>query len=339
MKQYKTMKRVNAKKIFSQRGRHPQECWCGCGQSLDIDGDIIQIHANGFGSGCIYAHEPCVMPTLYGDEERENIAGTPNVTIEKKPRTSVEVEMFNDIINRAGGQRERQHKAMDILCSGDYPELTDLYVSILLFGCKHSDSPLQDIGLDSSTALEGHFSEVSIEASSKVFHNLTSTQVEILANDNNGHHIHCDTINASYEIKKTCFEYVLKAIQLMPLWERLDKFGSDFRFFATTEVGKKHTYRNRRTGEEIHHYPWDNPNEWDAIYPAICLHSHTTEFRLSRFKNADQMINCMKWWRGTVQLFNDNYLLVENGSKSIEWLGRRLARELKYWDTKYTKGR
>ena len=313
--------------------KKPNKCQC-CANGYKAYEDVIQIHANGFsGTGYLYTHIDCIMPTKYGEETRENINGTDNVTWEKTPRTSAEIEIFNDVIHYAGSQKERQLKAMDVLLSGNYPELTDLYIRLSLFGCKHHDSLLQQVGLDSSTALEGHISELSIEGSSSLFRHLTPEQVRLLNNENNGHHIHVDTRwDADRTTKEIAFGIVLDKIKEMTKGDRIRAFGSDFRFFANAYVGEKHMYID--SNDNIHYGFADYGRNERNIYPCICFHTYTTELRLARFHDAEQYTKLMKVWRGVVKEFNANY-----GKMDAYKLGKTMARALNVNLSKYQKGR
>lgn len=326
--------------------KRPHKCECGCGNDYSNHEEIIQISANGFaGDGhFLYAHYDCIKPTFYGCEERENIGGDVNTTYEKTPRISSEIEIFNEEINEAGIQTDRQEKAMQVMLSGDCPELTDLYLRLALFGCKHNDSPLQQIGLDSSTALEGHISELSIEGSSKLFRNLTDKQIELLNNDANGHHLHVETrTDADLKTKEIAFGMVLTKIKQMGAGYRKHYFGSDFRFYANSYVGEKHT-RIDENGRAFYHRGcgWidSDGNEysdvWDlrSVYPCICFHTYTTELRLARFSNADQYVKLMKVWRAVVKEFNAGY-----GTMDAYKLGKKMSRALNFNLAIYQKGR
>lgn len=319
MKKFKTMELVKVSDVMNQRGRHPEKCCCGCGVDFSNDNKIVKINAYGFGSGSLYAHYDCIKVTLYGNEERENIGGTNNTTFEKTPRVSVELEMFNSFIYEGYSQTDRQNRAMKALLSGEYPELTDLYLSVCLFGCKHGESivnPLQQIGLDSSTALEGHLSELSIEGMSKLMHNLTNEQIDILTDDHNGMHIHAERVACNDNLIIECFKYFIWSLEELTSEERVKRFGSDFRHYSEAYVGYKD----------------------DDIYPSVCIKDYTIEFRLPRFTNPDNTIRCIKYWRGVVKLFNSYVPKLERGDVSIAYVGKKLARE-NFYATKYAKGR
>ena len=167
---YSTIEVVNMKDLRKK----PCECM-KCHNGFTDNADVVKIYYEGLaGEGHhIYGHINCVKPCFYGDEAHENLGGTQNVTYEKTPRTSMEIEMFNASINPDGhylSQHERQERAWKLLTrltkTQEEAELTDLYVKFLVFGTKHKEvKTLQDIGLDCSTALEGHITELSFEGS------------------------------------------------------------------------------------------------------------------------------------------------------------------------------
>ena len=306
---YSTIEVVNIKDLRKK----PCECM-KCHNGFTESADVVRIHYEGLaGEGHhIYGHINCVKPCFYGDEAYENLGGTQNVTYEKMPRTSMEIEMFNASINPDGhylSQHERQERAWKLLTrltkTQEEAELTDLYVKFLVFGTKHKEvKTLQDIGLDCSTALEGHITELSFEGSSKLFHNLTPYQVKILNDDHNGAHIHTGCANVSYSIFKACFDVLVEYFKSLPVEKRLEYFGSDFRDYAGAYVG----YCDHNSCVNMSGIP-------------------TAELRIARFNNADQYVKLMKTWRGVVKTFNTKVVKVVNGSWTCEQVGRWLVKE------------
>ena len=314
---YSTMKLVN----ISTLTKKPCKCM-KCHKGFDSNADVVQISYFGLGDGNIYAHKPCATPVFYGNEENENLGGTDNVTFEKTPRVSCEIEMFNTIINPDDNyysQGERQERAFDLLISGNDPELTDLYIKFLVFGTKHKEvKTLQDIGLDSSTALEGHITELSIEGSAKLFRNLTPKQVEIINDPHNGAHIHVSCVRCSFDrVFKPVFDILVDYFKKLSVEDRIKYFGSDFRGYADSYVG----CCDHGSSVNMSHIP-------------------TAELRLARFNNAEQYIKLMKVWRGVVKVFNTYAYKVENGTWTVNHLGEKLVKEFKHIDgVKYAKGR
>lgn len=322
---YSNMKLVNMQDLRKK----PCECM-KCHHGFTSNADIVQIDYDGLAGGdhFIYAHETCAKPVFYGDEEHENLGGTDNTTFEKTPRTSVEIEMFNSTINpddRYYSQHERQVKAWNLLIkedkNEDEKELTDLYVKFLVFGTKHKEvKTLQDIGLDCSTALEGHITELSIEGSSKLFRNLTTKQVAILNDRHNGAHIHCECVNVSFSIFKACFDYLVdyfKYLSENQPEKMIEYFGSDFRDYAGSYVG----YCDHGSCVNMSGIP-------------------TAELRIARFNNAEQYVKLMKTWRSVVKTFNTKVVKVLNGSWTCEQVGKWLVKDFKNIEgTKFNKGR
>ena len=305
--------------------KKPRECM-KCHKGFTSNSDVIRIHYLGLGDGGIFAHCECAKPVFYGNEENENLGGTDNVTYEKTPRVSCEIEMFNDTINPDGvslSQSERQNRAWKLLTkvnkTDEENELTDLYIKFLVFGTKHKEEKtLQDIGLDCSTALEGHITELSIEGSSKLFRNLTERQVEIINNPHNGAHIHVGCVRCNYyTVFEPVFSVLIEYFKTLSHEDRIKFLGSDFRGYASSYVG----YCDHGAGINMSHIP-------------------TAELRIARFNNADQYVKLMKVWRGVVKVFNTYAYKVENGTWTAKHLGEKLVKEFKHIDgVKYAKGR
>lgn len=318
-----TMTLVNMDEVLARRGRKPEKC-CGCGRGFAAHSDVIQIHYSGRGGDGhdFYGHEPCVLPTFYGDEEKENLSGTQNVTYEKTPRTSFEIEIFEALINPDGryiSETERRERAKNVLLNNINPALTSLYVKLLVFGTKHrEDAKTQDIGLDCSTALEGHMTMLSFEGSSKFFYNLTDEQIALINDPHNGAHIHVGCLNVSYsKVFKPVFDVLLNYFKSLPTEKRLEYFNSDFRDYANDHVG----YEDHHSCINMSDIP-------------------TAELRLARFRDANQYIKLAKVWRGVVKVFNTYAYKVETGQWTAEYLGNKLVKEFKHIDgTKYNKGR
>ena len=346
MKYNNYLEEVSIEKMFSRAGHKPEKCDC-CGQSFtDNEGKIIvtgrcvRVHYEGNGGKghSNYAHLNCIKPTFYGNEERENIGGTPNTTFEKMPRTSAEIEIFNSIINPSPeshylSESERCERALrvilkrikkgdEIIDNPEYDEVfCDLYVKLLHFGTKHNEGALlQDIGLDCSTGVEGHISELSLEGSSKFFQNLTPAQVSIINDVHNGAHIHVATVYTDfYSVFRPVFDVLIKFFDNMPYEDKIKYLGSDFRSYAGAYVG----CCDHSAGINTNNIP-------------------TAELRIARFNNADQYTRLMKTWRGVVKLFNTYAYKVENGTWTAEHLGKKLVKEFSkiYNPTGiYSKGR
>lgn len=318
-----TMKLVNMDEVLARRGRKPEKC-CGCGRGFASHSDVIQMHYNGAGGKGhdFYGHCECVLPTFYGDEEKENISGTQNVTYEKTPRISFEIEIFEALINPDGRyipEPVRRQKAIDVLLNNVNPALTSLYVKMIKFGTEHNkNATTQDVGLDCSTALEAHMSMLSLEGASKLFKHLTDEQVALINDPHNGAHMHVGCLNVSYsKVFKPVFDVLVDYFKSLPTEKRLKYFNSDFRDYANDHVGYEdhHSCINRS----------DIP---------------TAELRLARFESQDQYIKLAKVWRGVVKVFNTYALKVENGTWTPEHLGNKLVKEFQHIEgTKYNKGR
>lgn len=336
---------VTVKEMFTGAGRRPTACM-GCGLSFideetnepNVTERCVRIHYEGTGGKghSRYAHLKCVQPKFYGHEEKENIGGTQNTTFEKTPRTSAEIEIFNGIINPDPerhylSEAERRDRALKVILrrimkdgviidNPEYDEVfCDLYVKLLHFGTKHNEGALlQDIGLDCSTGVEGHISELSIEGSSAFFRHLTPAQISIINDVHNGAHIHVSTVATDfYTVFQPTFDVLIKYFDSLPYNDRIRYFGSDFRSYAGAYVG----YCDHSAGINTNDIP-------------------TAELRIARFNNPEQYTKLMKVWRGVVKMFNNNVHKVVYGTWTPERLGKVLVREFKNIDgTKYNKGR
>ena len=85
--------------------------------------------------------------------------------------------------------------------------------------------------------------------------------------------------------------------------ERVAFFGSDFRGYASNDIGGHGCAINYRTAHM------------------------TIEIRLTRIHNARQFVRVCKWWRGTIAVINDNGHKVNNGTMSTARLAQKIAHE------------
>ena len=130
-----------------------------------------------------------------------------------------------------------------------------------------------------------------------------------------GAHIHASCIWArSFWCGVQVFKPVLMRIEKMPSDERNKIFGSDFRHFASDEVGGHGCCINYRTRH------------------------NTIEFRLSRIHDTEQFLRVAKWWRAVIACVNDNGAMVEDGTISPADLGKMCGRIDVRWN-KFSKGR
>ena len=315
--------------------------------------NYYQLVVSGFGNDNhhVYIGDTCFLPTFYGQETHEVIVGTPNVTEEKRPRVSMELEFWCDEVNELylielrRRALERGVEYCDFLTDSDYindrqrckviaikkaletnvnPAFTDLYISLMFLGRKHKKgSCVQDIGIDCSTITEGHISCYSIEALNAVLRYCTEEQLNMFRDVHNGAHIHadCPKLNIlSDDEKIAVFNEVSEVIENMSVEDRIKYFGRDFTTYCEAGVVVERRFS--------HHFAI---NAYGA--------HNTVELRLAKIHDADQYTRLVKVWRGCIQAFNDNVDKVLIGRWTPQRLGKRIAREINFELSKYQKGR
>ena len=306
-----------------------------CGGTLQ-DGDTV-VRVNGLvGYGvdgmCKYWHyndDDCngFKEVSYHHTRKENIVGSHNVTWYREGRVSVELEAVSEIAD------DNDLDAMDVVFDDIitdngtiYNRYVDkayqyIYVTCLLFGSKHlydngEKAITQDNEHDCTVTHEGHRSQNNLKGFSKWIHGLTPEMLDCLRHPDAGCHIHmqCDNIHVVGVYGEILFKPLFDRIKAMTSDERINKFGRDFTHYASRSIG----------------------------YHGDCINWHTShntvEFRLSHVNTADQIIQCTKWWRYTINLINKKGHRVTN-ERTAKNLARLIEHSLNYWDTLFAKGR
>ncbi|MBO7731828.1 MAG: hypothetical protein J6S67_04730 [Methanobrevibacter sp.] len=305
-----TVKIVKTNEVNSNARNTSSVCCCGCHHTISkrVDGtenNPICYAIEGL-SGYVeegkiaYMHSACLEPLRYHANERiENITGTQNTTELRLGDISCEFELYKE------GYQNPTLEEFRYLITTD-KIFARVYISSLFLGSK-STGHAQQATHDCSVTTETPLRNMDLCSPSKWLHNMTNEAFKLLNNDNCGGHIHVNSNHCGYNtITKTIYKEVLRRIENMGRDDRIKYFGSDFRYYADDCVGNDH-------------------------YSTINLEPSTgctIEFRLARVRNADQYIQCCKWWRATVQVVNKHYHKVVNGIWTAEHLGKKAAQQI-----------
>lgn len=305
-----TIKVVKTNEVNNNARNTSNVCCCGCHHTISkrVDGTEVNpiCYAIEGLSGYVeegkvaYMHDTCLEPLRYHASDRiENITGTQNTTELRLGDISCEFELY-----REGYKNPTLEEFRYLICND--PVFARVYISSLFLGSK-STGHAQQATHDCSVTTETPLRNMDLCSPSKWLHNMTDEALELLDNDNCGGHIHVNSNHCGYNrTTKTIYNEVLKRIERMGCDDRIKYFGSDFRYYADDCVGDDH-------------------------YSTINLEPSTgctIEFRLARVRNADQYIQCCKWWRATVQVVNKHYHKVVNGTWTAEHLGKKAAQQI-----------
>lgn len=264
----------------------------------------------------------------YHHTRKENIVGTHNTTWYREGRISVELEAVSSVAT------DYYLEAMDVVFDNIITEDGEtinnrridkdyqyIYVTCLLFGSKAlydkgEKAITQDNEHDCTVTHEGHRSQNNLKGFSKWIHGLTPEMLDCLRHPDAGCHIHmeCDYPNVVNQYGDILFTPLFERIKAMSSDERIEKFGRDFTHYASRSIG----------------------------FHGDCINWHTNhntvEFRLAHVNTADQIIQCCKWWRYTINLINKKGHKVTTPRKATT-LANVIEHSLNYWDTLFAKGR
>lgn len=261
-----------------------------------------------------YIGYECFMPMDYHDGAdyiNVNKDGEDNTTDYRIPNVSVEFE----IVSKMYGDGAFAVKSAFGFDGSPIDEaFCRVYTRLLFLGYqKHKRS--NHIESDCTVTAEGHCWFRSLQGLQKFLAGCTEEELECFRDVRCGAHIHASCIWArSSWCGCRIFKPVLERIERMDSTERAIIFGSDFRGYASDEVGGHGCCINYRTRH------------------------NTIEFRLSRIHDSEQFLRVCKWWRAVIACVNDNGALVENGTMTAEALGKKCGRIDVRWD-KFSKGR
>lgn len=261
-----------------------------------------------------YIGYECFMPMDYHDDAdyiNVNKDGTDNTTTHRIPNVSVEFE----IVSKMYGTGAFAVKSAFGFDGSEKDEaFIRVYTRIAFLGYQ-STKRSNHIERDCTVSAEGHCWFRSLQGLQKFLAGCTADELECFRDIRCGAHIHASCIFAR---RSWCgckvFKPVLERIEAMPANERDTIFGSDFRDYASDNVGGHGCCINYRTRH------------------------NTIEFRLSRIHDSEQFVRVCKWWRAVIAEVNTYGAMVDNGSMTAEELGKRCGRIDVRWN-KFSKGR
>lgn len=300
-------------------GRHVCKC-STCGK-VHTEGYIRIDGMTGFaseGHGRVIGKK-CFFPKAYGADDYDNdcntnFDGTDNTTQHRKPHVSVEFEIvsklygtgYNAVLRAFNMYPSEENEVDEAFCR--------VYVRLLFLGYQKAKRT-NSIESDCTVSAEGHCRFRSLQGLQKFLAGCTSEELECFRDIRCGAHIHA---SCEFARRDWCgwkvFKPVLKRIEEMDASERAKIFGSDFRGYASDNVGGHGCCINYRT------------------------HHMTIEFRLSRIHDTEQFLRVAKWWRAVIACVNGNGVLVDEGIMKPEELGRLCGRIDVRWN-KFSKGR
>lgn len=307
-----------------------------CGGTLQDGDTVVRVNGlsgygkEGFNKYWHYSDDDCngFKEVSYHHTRKENIVGSHNVTWYREGRISVELEAVSSVAT------EYYLEAMDVVFDDVIDEDGEtinnrrvdkdyqyIYVTCLLFGSKTlydkgEKAITQDNEHDCTVTHEGHRSQNNLKGFSKWIHGLTPEMLDCLRHPDAGCHIHmeCDYPNIVNQYGDILFTPLFERIKAMSSDERIEKFGRDFTHYASRSMG----------------------------FHGDCINWHTNhntvEFRLAHVNTADQIIQCCKWWRYTINLINKKGHKVNTPRKAAT-LANVIEHSLNYWDTLFAKGR
>lgn len=333
---------VSASEVFSGVGRHVDKC-PSCGgivhhrQYVRIEGmtgHAAQGHARYIGIECFL---PLVYHSgknirvdghTYEDAVNVNYDGRDNTTKHRMPHVSVEFECVSRLY---GTGRNAVMKAFGIRCRTNAEGFTEyfidediekdfafmsVYVRLLFIGYSKSKRT-SHIEEDCTVSAEGHVRFRSLQGLSKFLSNCTDEELKCFDDVRCGAHMHasCNYARARW-CGRAIFGLLFEKIQNMTSAQRVAFFGSDFRGYASNDIGGHGCCINYRTAH------------------------NTIEIRLTRIHNAHQFVRACKFWRGVVACINDNGHKIERGTWSTDRLARLIAHQLDddVIASKYEKG-
>lgn len=266
----------------------------------------------------------------YENAVNVNFDGKDNTTAHRMPHVSVEFECVSrkygtgiDAVKNAFGIKYRYDDDLrdyvpyvDENADFDYAFMS-VYTRLLFIGYKKSNRT-SHIEADCTVSAEGHVRFRSLQGLSKFLNNCTAEELACFDDVRCGAHMHasCNYARETW-CGKAIFKQLFDKICAMPTEKRVAFFGSDFRGFASREIGGHGCCINYKT----------YPNE-------------TIEIRLTRIHNAHQFVRVCKFWRGCVACINDNGHKVKNGTWQAARLGALIAHQLDddVIASKYEKG-
>ena len=318
---------VSSEEAFNGVGRHVEKC-SSCGGVVNHKQYVKIEGMTGFAGEkhARYIGLKCFLPLTYhsnADYINVNFDGTDNTTNKRKPHVSVEFEIVSQkygtgehAVKKAFGIVPKRDENGDIIrvdnvtlyeidynANFDYAFMS-VYVRLLFLGCSKTKRT-NHIEKDCTVSAEGHVRFRSLQGLSKFLGNCTEDEMKCFRDIRCGAHMH---VSCNYARRRWCgrsiFTPLFEKIHNMTSEDRIEFFGSDFRTFATDNIGGHGCCINYRTDPYM-----------------------TIEIRLSRIQSAEQFVRCCKWWRGTIAVINDNGHKIDNGQWTMEKLSMKMLRQ------------
>ncbi len=333
---------VSAQDAFSGVGRHVCKC-PSCGGIVThkwyvkiegMTGHAGKGHARYIGLECflpIAYHNGKDIHTddgIFRNAVNVNLDGTNNTTKHRMPHVSVEFECVSrkhgtglQAVLKSFGIKYRYddngQKIPYIDENADFDfAFMSVYVRLLFIGYSKSKRT-SHIEQDCTVSAEGHVRFRSLQGLSKFLSNCTDDELKCFDDVRCGAHMHasCDFARERW-CGRQIFGLLFERIQNMTTSERVAFFGSDFRGYASNDIGGHGCCINYRTAH------------------------NTIEIRLTRIHSAHQFVRVCKFWRGCIACINDNGHKINRGIWSTERLARLIAHQLDndVIATKYEKG-
>lgn len=305
--------RIMTKRQVEERANkgNGQEVNCViCGGTHSQYMQVIGLVGHADNNKARYIGIECLLPQEYHDEDGfyveveghsrfipfiQNKSGEDNTTTLRKPHCTVELEIYSKKYG-SGGLACR--KALGLVEGYEADEVyRGVYIRIMLIGynkCGHG----QHISLDCTVTSEGHAWFKSLQGLRKFLDHCTEEELECFRNVKCGAHIHA---SATRTPEAWMFAKLLNKIEAVGSEKRIELFGSDFRGYATDNVGGHGCTINVYTGYS------------------------TCEMRLTRIHNADQFLQICKFWRACVATMNENYFARTVDNKIARQFDRLLS--------------
>ena len=296
---------------IANKGNGKEVICCICGHTHPMYMRVLGLVGHADAEKARYIGTECAQPQQYHDDRGvviaygtehemhvpflQNKSGTNNVTTLRKPNCTVELELYSEMY---GSGASACRKALGLVDGYEPDEVfRNLYIRIMMIGYNKSGHG-QHISLDCTVTAEGHAWFKSLQGLRKFLDHCTEAELRCFRNRNCGAHIHA---SAMEEPKAWMFAKLLNKIEAVGRDKRIKLFGSDFRSYATDNVGGHGCTINVHTGYD------------------------TCEMRLTRIDNADQFLQICKFWRACIAVMNTQYHSTTVDNKIARQFDRLLA--------------
>ena len=266
------IKSVSIVKGYMARRNVALKC-IGCGETIQPNDDCYRVQGlDGWCADDKFVHycTKCAEEVDYHDDERrENVTGTVNWTWERKGDFSLEVETISTLYSR---WRDAITNDMNF---------ATVYFTALMMGAKKSGHS-QQCEYDCTNLGEHHARGKDAYSFAKWIYSRTEAQLDCMRDDRCGCHIH---VNCIYHFSDELWFYIWNPVfQCMKFDGDNDKmieyWGRTFTHYARMNKGYHGDAINWHTGHD------------------------TVEFRLPHIQSGEQIVRCLKFWRGCVDVVN-----------------------------------